>query len=162
MQRAAPINDLALLRKKPVEWIASSTSLWSAPAKASGVGKRSNSGGVTRLTRSSVHCAERIVATSSSHGVRNVSEHLASGYSTRRRRTIARARAEGSLVRVTLAMRAGQVGAGAEQTQRRTALAHQFRRRWAPGARQSRLHTGFEPRAQLLSLGRLKDARGQL
>ena len=39
------------------------------------------------FTRSSVHWAERIVATSSSSGVRKSNEHLASGYSRRRWRT---------------------------------------------------------------------------
>ena len=44
-----------------------------------GPGSARKSPGVTRLTRSSVHCAERIVATSSSHGVVKSSEQRASG-----------------------------------------------------------------------------------
>ena len=66
-----------------------------------GVGKRlragvpANSSGVTRLTRSSVVWAERIVATSSSHGVVKSSEVRASGYAWRRRRRIARTRRSG-------------------------------------------------------------------
>ena len=38
-----------------------------------------NSAGVTLFTRSSVHCAERMVATSSSSGVEKASEQRASG-----------------------------------------------------------------------------------
>ena len=46
---------------------------------------------MTRFTRSSVHWAESIVATNNSSGVVNDSEHLASGYSRRSRRTISAA-----------------------------------------------------------------------
>ena len=59
---------LALLRKKPVLWIAFSIAGSGAAAKAAGSGYFLNSSGVTMFTRSSVHCAERIVATSSSKG----------------------------------------------------------------------------------------------
>ena len=41
-----------------------------ARARACASGYRANSGGVTALTRASVHCAERMVATSNSNGVR--------------------------------------------------------------------------------------------
>ena len=51
--------------KKPVDRINASTSSRSAAANSRGPGKRRKSAGVTRLTRSSVHCAERIVATRS-------------------------------------------------------------------------------------------------
>ena len=50
-----------------------------AAAIAAGVGKRRKSSGVTRLTRTSVHCAERIVATSSSQGERWMRAHSAAG-----------------------------------------------------------------------------------
>ena len=42
---------------------------------------------MTLLTRTSVHCAERIVATSNSSGVRKSSEQAASGYARHRPRT---------------------------------------------------------------------------
>src|ERR1700722_4433247 len=51
-----------------------------ALAIAAGVGKRRKSTGVTMLTRASVHCAERMVATSSSHGLRCSSAQVAPGY----------------------------------------------------------------------------------
>ena len=57
------------------------------------------------LTRSSVHWAERMVATSSSQGVVKSSEQRASGYATRSRRRIARTRLSGgdvSLTRLTV------------------------------------------------------------
>ena len=65
----------AFERKKPVERIRSSSSLRSAAASACGVGKRANSAGMTRLTRSSVHWADRMVATSSSKGLWCCSAH---------------------------------------------------------------------------------------
>ena len=49
-----------------------SSSSGSAAASAAGVGIRAKSAGVTWLTRASVHCADRIVATSSSNGVAKV------------------------------------------------------------------------------------------
>ena len=61
--RANPMMFLALFLKKPVDRMISSTSSCLAPANSSGVVKRSKRTGVTMFTRSSVHCAERIVAT---------------------------------------------------------------------------------------------------
>ena len=77
--RAAPRMDLALLRKKPVVFMRDSSSGREAWAMAAGVGKRRKSSGVTKLTRTSVHWAERMVATRSSQGVRWVSAHWALG-----------------------------------------------------------------------------------
>ena len=71
--------DLALLWKKPVVRMRSSSSGRGAWAMAAGVGKRRNSSGVTRFTRTSVHWAERMVATSSSQAERCVSAHSTSG-----------------------------------------------------------------------------------
>ena len=65
-----PWIDLALLRKKPVAWMACSTSARSAAARAAGVGQRRNSSGVTWLTTTSVDWADRMVATSSSQADR--------------------------------------------------------------------------------------------
>ena len=56
-----------------------SSSLMSHSAKSRAVRKRANSAGVTRFTRASVHCAERIVATSSCSGFSCVSAVTASG-----------------------------------------------------------------------------------
>ena len=70
---------VALLRKKPVERISCSSSAGSAAAKAAALRYFANSAGVTLFTRSSVHCAERIVATSSSSGVAKSREQRASG-----------------------------------------------------------------------------------
>ena len=55
MAWAAPLMDLALLRKKPVVRMRSSSSGIGALAMAAGVGKRLNNSGVTMLTRTSVH-----------------------------------------------------------------------------------------------------------
>jgi len=66
-------------RKKPVDRTISSTSAGSAPARSAGVGYFANSVGVTMLTRSSVHCAERIVAQRSSYALLWVSAQCASG-----------------------------------------------------------------------------------
>lgn len=60
---------LDLLRKKPVVLTNSSMDAMSASAKLLASGKRANKAGVTLFTRSSVHCADRIVATSSCTGV---------------------------------------------------------------------------------------------
>src|SRR5947207_9653048 len=82
-------------RKNPVDWIKPSTSSGSACARSSGVGYFANRAGVTMLTRSSVVCADRIVATSSSYAFECSSAQRASGYASRKRRTtsVARARA---------------------------------------------------------------------
>src|SRR5262245_62876007 len=72
---------LALLRKKPVLWIAFSSSPRLAAANAAAVGYFLNKAGVTMFTRTSVHCAERIVAIRSSSGLLKPRAHRASGYS---------------------------------------------------------------------------------
>src|ERR1039457_192200 len=66
--RAAPWMDFALLWKKPVVRLILSSSARVAVDIACGVGKRLNNSGVAMLTRTSVHWAERIVATRSSQG----------------------------------------------------------------------------------------------
>src|SRR5277367_7019384 len=77
---AAPISDFALLLKNPVERISCASSAWLAFAKSAIVGYLANKPGVTSLTRLSVHCAERIVATRSSHALLWVSAQVAFGY----------------------------------------------------------------------------------
>ena len=67
---AKPMMLLVLARKNPVERMMVSTSAGAASARLGAVGKRAKSKGVTWLTRSSVHWAERMVATLSSKGVR--------------------------------------------------------------------------------------------
>ena len=62
---AIPFNDLLLFRKKPVEWMISINSSSSAPAILRGDENRLNRPGVTMFTRTSVHWALRIVATTS-------------------------------------------------------------------------------------------------
>ena len=66
---AAPTIDLALLLKNPVDRISWASTSGLTAAKSAGVGYFANSPGVTSLTRLSVHCADRIVATSNSHGL---------------------------------------------------------------------------------------------
>src|SRR3989442_170992 len=78
--RAAPVIDFALLLKNPVERISLAKTSGRTAAKSAGVGYLANSPGVTSLTRLSVHCAERMVATSNSQGVRCVSAQVTSGY----------------------------------------------------------------------------------
>ena len=51
-------------RKNPVDWMIRSSSSGSIAAKSRAVRQRAKSSGVTRFTRLSVHCAERIVAIS--------------------------------------------------------------------------------------------------
>jgi hypothetical protein len=65
-----PISDLDFWRKKPVERISGSSSAAAAPASAFASGYFLNSAGVTMFTRTSVDCADRIVATSSSKAFR--------------------------------------------------------------------------------------------
>src|ERR1700728_1830782 len=74
--------DFALLRKNPVVRIRFSSSGSFALAIAAGVGKRLNKSGVTIFTRTSVHCADRIVATRSSQGERWCRAHSALGYAS--------------------------------------------------------------------------------
>ena len=59
------MTELVLARKKPVGWSTASISSRSAPARASAVGQRANSVGVTVLTMTSVVWADSTVATSS-------------------------------------------------------------------------------------------------
>ena len=58
-----------LARKNPVGRISASTSSTGASANESASGKRANSAGVVRFTRSSVHWADRMVAASSWNGI---------------------------------------------------------------------------------------------
>src|SRR5215467_7130860 len=80
-----PMSDLALALKKPVEWISVSRVEGRARAKSSAVRYRVKSVRVTALTRSSVHCADRIVAARSSRGVVKSSSIPAFGYALARR-----------------------------------------------------------------------------
>ncbi len=66
--RAHPWIDFALARKKPVDRIAASTFARGARAREAGSGQVRNRSRVTMLTRASVDCAERIVATRSWYG----------------------------------------------------------------------------------------------
>ena len=66
---AAPISERVFCRKNPVLTINSSTCRGSAAAIARASGYSLNSRGVTRLTPTSVDCAERIVAARHCHGV---------------------------------------------------------------------------------------------
>src|SRR5438552_17256668 len=91
--RAAPVIDFALLLKNPVERISFAKTSGRTAAKSPRVGYLANSPGVTSLTRLSVHCAERIVATSNSQGVRCVSAQVTSGYIRSRRLRISATRA---------------------------------------------------------------------
>ena len=77
---AAPIRALDLLLKKPVERISWPNSAWLACAKSETVGYFLNKPGVTSLTRLSVHCADRMVATSSSQALRWSNGTFGSGY----------------------------------------------------------------------------------
>lgn len=83
--------ERALARKNPMEWIRDSTSESGAEPRASGVGNRAKSAGVVRLTRTSVHWALRMVATSNSHGDVCRSAHSA-GYSRERSSAVRAAR----------------------------------------------------------------------
>src|SRR5438132_3821977 len=65
----APTTDLALLRKKPVGRRSGSSCSGLAAAMAWGVGYLWNSPGVTLLTITSVHWADKIVAISSSQAL---------------------------------------------------------------------------------------------
>ena len=69
----------ALLRKKPVDRISASSVACGVAAQSFAVRYFRNSAGVTRFTRLSVHCAERIAATASCSGPEKSSSHPASG-----------------------------------------------------------------------------------
>ena len=88
----AAITAFALLRKKPVWRTSRSISGCVALANACGFGYLRNSDFVTMFTRTSVDCADSIVAISSSNGFVKSSEHFAFGYIRLRRETISRAR----------------------------------------------------------------------
>src|SRR5262245_22350837 len=75
-----PMSDRAFALKKPVEWISFSRAAGRASAKSRARRYRAKSFFVTALTRSSVHCAERMVAARSSSGVVKWSSMPASGY----------------------------------------------------------------------------------
>ena len=79
-----PFRLFAFWRKKPVLRMMLSSAGSGAFAIACGVGYRRNSSGVTMLTRSSVHCADRIVAHTSWNGVSRSSSQSTSGYSSSR------------------------------------------------------------------------------
>ena len=68
--RAKPVMLRAFARKKPVERMISSTSARGAAASLGASPYLSKRRGVTWLTRSSVHWADRIVATASSKALR--------------------------------------------------------------------------------------------
>ena len=68
LRRPCPASERDFARKKPVDWICGSSSSVVAFASDWALGYRLKSAGVTWFTRSSVHCADRIVATSSSYG----------------------------------------------------------------------------------------------
>src|SRR5262245_40424028 len=74
------MSDRAFALKKPVEWISFSRAAGRASAKSIARRYRVKSFFVTALTRSSVHCAERMVAARSSSGVVKWSSMPASGY----------------------------------------------------------------------------------
>src|SRR5262245_11209392 len=95
---AIPDRARALARKNPVEWISRSSVARSALAQSCARWYRRNRSAVTTFTRSSVHCAERIVATRSSSGVLKRRARAASGYarSSRTRIFVARARRAGT------------------------------------------------------------------
>src|SRR5262245_14973414 len=82
---------LDLLRKKPVLWIAFSNSGRFAAAYARAIGYFLNKAGVTMFTRTSVHCADKIVAISSSNGLEKSSAQRASAYSFAKSLAILRA-----------------------------------------------------------------------
>src|SRR5207245_23795 len=87
-----------LLRKNPVVRITSSSSRGSAAARSAGVGYLPKSSGVTWFTRSSVVCAERMVAARSWNGpawLRAQSSFADPGYSSASLAAVARARPAG-------------------------------------------------------------------
>src|SRR5579863_8517905 len=77
---AAPTTDFDLLRKNPVERTSGSSCSGVSAANAATVGYLRKSSGVTRFTFTSVDCADRMVATSSSHALAWVSAQVTSGY----------------------------------------------------------------------------------
>jgi hypothetical protein len=94
---AAPRIERPLALKNPVDRISRSIAPAGAAASAAASGNRAKSAGVTWLTRSSVHWAERIVETRSSSGEACSSEHPASGYAAESREIASATGAAGSL-----------------------------------------------------------------
>ena len=95
-----PIRLLALFRKKPVDLMIASTSAWRARGqrlRASGSARTAT--GVTRLTRASVHWADRMVAHEQLERVAVVERALGVGIRAWRRVRISGARAAASRVR---------------------------------------------------------------
>src|SRR6185436_7759579 len=88
----AAITAFALLRKKPVCLTSRSISTWLAAANAAASGYLRKSDFVTMLTRTSVDCAESIVAISSSNAFVKSSAHFAFGYICFSRTTMSLAR----------------------------------------------------------------------
>src|SRR5207244_10375653 len=88
----AAITAFALLRKKPVWRTSRSISGCVALANACGFGYLRKSDFVTMFTRTSVDCAESIVAISSSNGLVKSSVHFAFGYMRLRSDTMSSAR----------------------------------------------------------------------
>ncbi len=86
------------------------SSALSASAKARASGKRAKRVGVTWFTRSSVHCADKMVATSSCSGPSKSNSQRASGYSACSRRRISGMRAAAG----DCAVSAAGLGAGSE------------------------------------------------
>jgi hypothetical protein len=74
-------REAALARKKPVERMSFSSSPGGAFAKACALGYFLKRVLVTWLTRASVHCADRMVATRSCSGVAKSNSQCARGYS---------------------------------------------------------------------------------
>ena len=79
MAVAAAIKARAFSQKKPALRMMSSIASGLAPAADAGFGKAANRRGVIRLTRSSVHCAERMTAARHCQGVAKSSVMQASG-----------------------------------------------------------------------------------
>src|SRR3954469_21986911 len=100
--------DFDLLRKNPVERMSGSSSSGFKRAKCCGVGYFLKMAGVTMFTRASVHCADRMVATSSSQALRCVSAHCTFGYVASRRRKISATRFGSGGVNFRAGMAKGQ------------------------------------------------------
>src|SRR5438132_10300337 len=77
---AAPTTDFDLLRKKPVDRISGSSCSGLRAAKSATVGYFLKISDVPMLTRTSVACAERIVAASNSQALLCCSAKVTSGY----------------------------------------------------------------------------------
>src|SRR5579863_4066605 len=89
----AAMMDFVLLRKKPVGRMSCSSSLGFAYANAFGFGYFGKSVLATSFTRTSVHCADRIVEIKSWNGLSWCSSQVAAGYASSSPLRIARTRA---------------------------------------------------------------------